>query len=241
VGSKFVGAHGLSNASASQHADHPYEVTGVLAPTGTTVDRLVLTSLESVWDVHEGHGAPAEAREITALLVKYATPVAAMQLPRFVNSGTSMQAASPAYEGARLMNLVGAGVDTLRVFALVLMASAALSVFIALTSALEERRYDLGLLRTLGARPAQLFALVAAEGMTLVVAGAILGLVLGHGAAEALGRLLEGPGGWPVTGAAWDPGEAGLLAGVAVLGMVTCLLPALFAYRRDPASMLLRK
>jgi putative ABC transport system permease protein len=240
VGGKFVGAHGLAAGSASQHADHPFQVTGVLAPTGTAIDKLVLTSVESVWEVHAGHGSTGE-REITAMLIKYNTPVAAMQLPRFVNATTSMQAASPAFEGARLMNLVGAGVETLRIFALVLMASAALSVFIALTSALEERRYDLALLRTLGARPAHLFTLVAAEGMTLVVAGAILGLALGHGAAEALGRLLEDSGRWPVTGAAWESGEAWILLGVLAVGAATCLIPAFLAYRRDPAPMLLKR
>lgn len=241
VGATFAGAHGLAQKSASEHADHPYKVTGVLAPTGTAVDRLVLTSLESVWEVHGGHGAPAGGREITALLVRYASPVAALQLPRFVNATTSMQAASPAYEGARLMNLVGAGVDTLRVFALVLMAGAALSVFIALTTALEERRHDLALLRVLGARPSALVALVAAEGMTLVVAGAILGLVLGHGAAQAFGSFLAGPERWPVTGWAWEGGEAWLLLGAVLLGAVTCLLPAYLAYRRDPAALLLRR
>ena len=190
-----------------------YEVTGVLAPTGTAIDRLVLTSAGERLGRARGprlgrgergdHGAADHATR---------TPVAALQLPRLVNATTALQAASPAYEGARLMSLVGAGVETLRIFALVLMASAALSVFIALTSALEERRYDLALLRTLGARPGKLFTLVAVEGMTLVVAGAILGLALGHGAAEALGRVLEGSGRWPVTGLAWEPGEAWLLA-----------------------------
>lgn len=240
VGAKFVGAHGMAEGSAAQHADHPYEVTGVLAPTGTAIDKLVLTSTESVWEVHAGHGSTAEP-EITALLIKYATPVAAMHLPRLVNATTALQAASPAFEGARLMSLVGAGVETLRIFALVLMASAALSVFIALTSALEERRYDLALLRTLGAPPGKLFTLVAVEGMTLVVAGAILGLALGHGAAEVLGRILEGSGRWPVTGLAWESGEAWILAGVLAVGAATCLIPAILAYRRDPALMLLKR
>lgn len=240
VGTRFTGAHGLAVASASTHGDHPFVVTGVLARTGTAIDRLVLTPVESVWHVHEGHGGGGE-REVTALLVKYATPVAALQLPRFVNSTTSLQAASPAYEGARLMSLVGAGVETLRVFALVLIASAALSVLAALTSALEERRYDLALLRTLGARPAHLLALVVAEGMTLGVAGAILGLALGHGAAEALGRVFEASGRWPVTGLDWAPGEGWLLLGVLGVGAAACLIPAILAYRRDPASMLVKR
>jgi putative ABC transport system permease protein len=240
VGAKFTGSHGISAESTSGHGDHPFVVTGVLERTGTAVDRLVLTPVESVWHMHEGHGGGGP-REITALLVKYATPVAALQMPRFVNASTSLQAASPAYEGARLMSLVGAGVDTLRIFALVLMASAALSVLIALTTALEERRYDLALLRTLGARPSKLVALVVAEGMTLGVAGAILGLALGHGAAEVLGRFFEASGRWPVTGFSWEEGEAALLAGVLAVSAATCLIPALLAYRRDPASMLLKR
>ncbi len=241
VGAKLVGSHGLAAASATDHGEHPYEVVGVLAPTGTAVDRLVLTSLESVWHVHEGHGSPGGEREITALLIRFATPLAAAMLPRQINATTALQAASPAYESARLLSLVGAGTEALRAFAMILMASAALSVFIALTSALEERRYDLALLRVLGARPAKLFALVAAEGVTLVAAGTILGFVLGHGAVEMAGQVLAQSNPWPVTGFAWTAAEAGIIAGVLVAGAATCLVPAILAYRRDPAATLLRR
>jgi putative ABC transport system permease protein len=152
-----------------------------------------------------------------------------------------MQAASPAYETARLMSLVGVGVDALSAFAAVLMASAALSIFIALTSALQERRRDLALLRTLGASPAKLFALVAAEGMTLVGAGVILGLALGHGAADVMGRWLARSQAWSVTGFAWEPAEGLLVLFVLAVGAVTCLIPAIQAYRRDPATVLLEQ
>ena len=124
-----------------------------------------------------------------------------------------MQAAAPAYEMARLMNLVGVGVDVLRVFAVVLMVTAALSMFVALMSALQERRYDLALLRTLGARPATLFALLAAEGVTLVIAGVILGWVLGHAAAEALGSWIARSNPWSITGFAWVPAEGWVARG----------------------------
>jgi putative ABC transport system permease protein len=240
-GATFHGSHGLAE-SGSAHADHPYRVVGVLAPTGTVADRLVLTPLESVWEVHGAHGSvPPEAREITALLVRYRTPIAAALLPRRINAMTAMQAASPAYETARLMSLVGVGVEALRAFAAVLMASAALSIFIALTSALQERRRDLALLRTLGASPGSLFALIAAEGMTLVGAGAILGLALGHGVAEAAGRWLSRSQAWSVTGLAWDPAEGLLVLLVLAVGAATCLIPAIQAYRRDPATVLLEQ
>jgi putative ABC transport system permease protein len=238
LGAQLTGSHGLAQAGPA-HADHPYTVTGILAPTGTVIDRLVITSVESVWHVHE-HNAAAPP-EITALLIRYATPLAAAMLPRAVNATTAMQAASPAYEGARLMNLVGVGVETLRWFAIVLVASAALSLFVALTSALQERRYDLALLRTLGARPASLAALTLVEGVTLLVAGVILGSALGHGATHVLGLWLASSGSWPLTGLVWVAGEAVLAATVLALGALTCLVPAAQAYLSDPASLLSKR
>jgi putative ABC transport system permease protein len=247
AGDKFAGSHGLAETGPA-HAAHPYEVVGILAPTGTVVDRLVLTPLESVWEVHaerepgakEGEHHDDADKEITSLLIKYRTPLAAAILPRQINSNTAMQAASPAYESAKLMNLIGVGVDALRILAVVLMVTAALSVFVALMSALQERRYDLALLRTLGARPGTLFALLAAEGVTLVVAGVILGLVLGHAAAEALGRWIARSNPWSITGFAWVGAEAGVIAVVLLAGVATSLLPAVQAYRRDPAILLKR-
>lgn len=248
VGAKITGSHGVAQAGPA-HDDHPYTVVGILEPTGAVLDRLVLTSVESVWDVHSGHepaparsgAAQGDRREVTALLLRYATPLAAAMLPRLVNSTTAMQAASPAYESAKLLDLVGVGVQTLRAFAIILMASAALSVFVALTSALQERRYDLALLRTLGARPVSLAALSLAEGVTLLVSGVILGLALGHAAVHGLGLWLAQSGSWPLTGLAWAPGETALVGAVFGLGALTCLVPAAQAYLSDPATLLAKR
>lgn len=244
AGAQVTGSHGLAAGGGASHTAHPYKIVGVLAPTGTVIDRLVVTSLESVWEVHEQHHAQGKdddtGKDITALLIRYRTPLAAATLPRLINSTTMMQAASPAYETARLMNLAGVGIDAMRVFAIVLMVTAAVSMFVALMSALQERRYDLALLRTLGARPATLFALLAAEGVTLVVAGVILGLALGHAATEALGNWIARTNPWSITGLAWDPAEAWVVLAVLAAGALTCLLPAIQAYRRDPAILLRR-
>ncbi len=237
-GSTFPGTHGLAEGGAAHAED--YAVVGVLAPTGTVIDRLIVTPLESVWETHGGANGTGAAGDITALLVRYRTPLAAAVLPRRINTTTTLQAASPAYENARLMSLVGVGLDTMRAFAMILLATAAISVFVTLTSALQERRYDLALLRTLGARPASLFALVAAEGVTLVVAGVILGFGLGHAAAEVLGRWLYATRSWSITGLAWEPAEATVALAVIAAGVATSLIPALQAYRRDPAILLKR-
>ena len=87
------------------------------------------------------------------LLVQYATPLAAVSLPRKINAETNLQAASPAYESARLFRMIGVGADVIRAFGGVVLATAALSLFIALYHALNERAYDIAVLRTLGARP----------------------------------------------------------------------------------------
>ena len=237
AGAKFAGAHGLGEGG-DEHEKEPYQVVGVLAPTGTVLDRLVLTSVESVWEVHE-HGAPASAqKEITALLVRYASPLAAATLPRMVNSGSSLQAASPAYESARLFRMIGVGVDVLRAFGVILMLAAGLSVFIALLNALEERRYDLAIMRMLGATPARLMGLMLLEGCVLALAGGLAGIALGHLLTEALGAVLRQAQQAAVTGWMWSSNEWWLLAATLGVGVVAALIPAWLAYRSDVAPVL---
>lgn len=237
VGAKFAGAHGLGEGG-DEHENEPYQVVGVLAPTGTVIDRLVLTSVESVWQVHE-HGASTGApKELTALLIQYASPLAAATLPRMVNANSSLQAASPAYESARLFRMIGVGVDVLRAFGVVLMLAAGLSVFIALLNALEERRYDLAVMRMLGATPARLMGLMLLEGSFLAVAGGIAGLGLGHLLTEALGAALRQAQQAAVTGWAWSDQEWWLLAASLGVGILAALIPAWRAYRSDVAPVL---
>ena len=154
------------------HGDSVYTVVGVLKPTGTVLDRWCSSNPESVWFVHEGNITDPEElkviaaeRQVTVLLVQYATPLAAVSLPRKINTETNMQAASPAYETARLFRMiVGVGADVIRAFGGVVLATAALSLFIALYHALNERAYDIAVLRTLGARPASIATHAAARG-----------------------------------------------------------------------------
>jgi putative ABC transport system permease protein len=246
VGGTFVGAHGIGG-EGDEHANAPYTVVGILEKTGSVMDRLVLTGIESVWQVHEEHQGPQdesdrkaleEAREVTVLLVQYASPLAAVSLPRQINSQSELQAASPAYETARLFRIVGVGVEALRAFAVVLIFAAALSVFIALYTALEERRYDLAVMRALGGSPGKLFGLLMAEGVVLALLGGVIGLALGHVLAAVLGAWLEAQQQYPVTGLEWRPEELWVLAVAFGVGMIAALLPAWRAYRTDVSRTL---
>jgi len=248
VGSKFVGSHGFAEGG-DEHGDFPYTVVGVLKPTGTVLDRLVLANVESVWFVHVHPGKHDDPKavlaqlredeqEITALLIQYATPIAAATLPRMINSTSVLQAASPAYESARLFRMLGVGIEVLRAFALVLVAAAGLSIFIALYNAMEERRYDLAVMRMLGASPEKLMRLVLVEAVALAIAGAVIGLALGHLLTEVVGGMLAAEQQPAVTGAAWLASEWWLVALAAGVGLVAGLVPAWRAYRTDIATTL---
>jgi putative ABC transport system permease protein len=243
VGATFSGAHGL-DAGGDPHADKPYTVVGVLERTGSVLDRLAVTSLESVWAVHEhadGITDPKMAqaeREVTAVLIRYASPIAVAMFPRYVNANSTLQAASPAYETARLFSIIGVATDVIRVFALLLIAAAGLSVFIALYQALEERRYDLAIMRTLGASARRVMGLLLFEALLLSTLGTLAGLALGHAATQAVGSLFREARQIDVTGWTWLPEETLIVAVAIVVGVLAAVIPAWRAYRTDIARTL---
>jgi putative ABC transport system permease protein len=228
AGSRFRGVHGLA-AGGPEHEEAEYTVAGVLAPTGTVLDRLVLTSLESVWFVHEGDTVDAaEAavlaaeRAVTAVLVSYASPLAAAVLPRQVNAEPQWMAAVPATELARLFALLGVAIDVVRAFAIVLFAAAMLALFVALTNALEERRYDFAVLRLLGAGPLRLAALMLGQAWALALVAIGAGVALAASAMFGVGRWLERARSFPLGGFEVDAPTLAVIAlalGVATLAV----------------------
>jgi putative ABC transport system permease protein len=240
VGDRFAGSHGLAEGGGA-HGEHLFEVVGVLANSGSVLDRLVLTDIASVWEVHgDHHGAQAEdePREITLALVRYRSPLAAVMLPRWVNAQDGLQAAAPALETARLMRLVGAGTEVLRGFGIVLLVAAGLSVWVALLHAVRARQGDLAMLRMLGAPARRVAALIALEALLLAGLATVLGLAAGHGLVAVLERLLAerqslrlGPLGW--SEAEW---LVPLLAGG--LALLAAAWPAWRAYRLDVTTLL---
>lgn len=177
---------------------------------------------------------------MTALLVRYASPLAAASLPREINDNPYLQAASPAFETARLVSMLGVGIDAIRAFAVILILSAALSVFVALYTALRERRHELAIMRTLGASRMKLFWLVQLEGVLLALIGAVVGIVLGHVAVELLGQSMAQARQMGVTGLIWLPQEWFLFLLAIIVGSIASLIPSLRAYRVDIASTLAR-
>ncbi|MEM9077322.1 MAG: FtsX-like permease family protein [Bacteroidota bacterium] len=211
LGDTFVGSHGLVNDGGEAHDEHPYEVVGILRPTGSVVDQLLISNLESVWEAHDhgdheehqdenhndehenhDHGEDGnhehdehqheadEDLEITSLLIKFKSPLGMVQLPRFINENTPVQAALPGFEIQRLMGLLGSGATTINGIALAILLVSGLSIFISLLKTIRERRQELALLRTYGFQTRQLLGLVLLEGVFLAVLGFAIGWLLGR-------------------------------------------------------------
>ena len=245
VGDSFAGSHGLGGGGHA-HGQTPYAVTGVLAPSGSVMDRLILTPTESVWRVHEKDTALdaadqkilEEEREVTLALIQYRSPLAAVTFPRFINTTTDMQAAAPAVEISRLLGLIGIGADVLRAFAAVLLLTAGVSVFIALWSAVRERRADLALLRMLGAAPRQLAALLWCEALWLALLAMLLGLALGQGVAALLAVALDVDKSISLAALNWPVALLAVPALALGVAVASALLPTWEAYRVSVLELL---
>lgn len=256
LGQKFTGSHGLeAEDGQDQGHDHaPFRVVGILAPSGGVTDRLILTSVESVWQVHgiEAHhddddhdhahdtGPDALEPELTALLVTYRSAAGALRIPTMINRQSALQAAVPATETARLIDLVGASIAGTRIFAWLLAATGGLAILVALVGMVRSREGDLALLRVMGASRAAVFGTVMLEGVITALAGALIGWLGAHAliaAARASIPTLAALGFQPFQVL---PQELGLVLGVAGIGALAALVPALRVYRLDPARVLAR-
>jgi putative ABC transport system permease protein len=273
IGDHFSGAHGLAEGGHT-HNDHHYTVVGILKPTASVLDNLILTQVESVWIMHheeeEGeveehdhdhhevgehdhnhhHGpenpsklvssveAGDSTKEITSMLIQYRSPMGAIQMPRLVNGQSSLQAASPAFETARLFSIIGIGADVILVFAYVLIFISALSIFIALYNSLKERRYDMAIMRSMGATRSRLLWMMLLEGIVLTFIGCVVGFAIGHGVIIALTSWVADAQKIGITGYTVYQEEGYILVGSLLLGIVCSLIPAIQAYRTDISKVL---
>ncbi|MBV2263302.1 MAG: ABC transporter permease [Thauera sp.] len=259
LGERIVLSHGSGAGEGgprfADHADKPFTVVGILAPSATPLDRAVLVSLEGLEAIHvDWHGgapipglkiAPEHVRKfdlrpksVTAVLVGLHSRTAVFRVQRQINThaGEPLTAILPGATLQQLWDLVGiAERALLAVSALVVMVGLAGMVAVVLAS-LGERRRELAILRALGASPRTVFALLALESLLLAVAGIALGLALLYGAGAALAPWLAAQHGlqlslgWPAAS------EWRLLGAVLAASLVASLLPALRAYRQSLAD-----
>jgi len=257
IGQSIVLSHGagIDGTSFADHADKPFRIVGILARSGTPVDRALLVSLEGLEAIHvdwQG-GAPIPGlsiapehvrkfdlspKSVTAALVGLKSRVAVFGTQRRINTFADepLTAILPGATLQELWNLVSiAERALLAVSGLVVVVGLAGLVAVVVTS-LGERRRELAILRALGASPAQVFALLALESLALAAAGIAIGLALVYGATAFAAPWLQAEFGVVTRARLPSATEWMLLGGVLGASLLASLVPALRAYRYSLAD-----
>lgn len=234
IGSTFYSSHGLTDTT-DVHRDKVFTVVGVFESTSTVIDNLLLTGIESVWGVHEGH--ENADKEITAMLLKKRTPMAIMTLPNFLKE-TNMQVALPSIEINRLNQQFGIGADALRAIAMLIMALSFASIFISVFENMHARRYELALMRTMGGTPGSLYKLLLLEGGLLSACGAILGLLISRLGLFVLASAVENKFKYDLSDMGLLTDEIYLALAATFVGLLAAALPAFKALRMDISKTL---
>ena len=253
LGDSIVLAHGVSQVSLTKHDDKPFRVSGILARTGTPVDRTLHISLGGIEALHVDwkNGVPAQAsgrisaetarelslqpKAITAVLLGLNSKIATFALQRQINeySGEPLQAILPGVALQELWSLMGTAEKALFVVSLFVVLTGLIGMLTAILTSLNERRREMAILRSVGARPWHIASLLVLEAFSLACAGVLLGLLLLYlGIAASQGYVqanyglylplsLPGSYEWSLLGA--------ILAAALLMGSV----PAWRAYRQS--------
>lgn len=250
IGERIALSHGLEHDGHDAHEDKPVTVVGILAPTGTPVDRSVFVSLETITALHLDWAAGArlpglsiaaehvrkfdlQPKEISAALIGLKNRAEVFRVQRFING----------FRDEPLMAVMpGVALDELwRTLAAVersLFAISALVVLIGLAgltatmlAGLDQRRRELAILRALGAGPGEIFTMLLAEGLLVTMLGVLLGCALLALGIAALAPLLQARFGVPVTLRPPSANEFGLLLAIVGTGLLASLAPGYRAWR----------
>ena len=174
-------------------------------------------------------------KQITSLLLQFKNnkSIQALNFQRNLNENTDMQAATPALELNRLFEMMGVGENALKVLAFLIVFVSGLSIFIALFNSLKERRYELALMRVMGAGKGKLFLLIILEGLLLSFMGFAVGIAMSHGAMQVLAKYMSESYRYSFTGWTWLSEEWYLLGGALLIGFIAAIIPAFNAYKTD--------
>ena len=308
IGDTFFSSHGFASDGINEHEHGEFKVVGILEPTGSVIDQLILTNTESVWEVHnhEGHEHEEEAapksepekkddheghnhddheghdhsedannhddhahdehdhsahdhashtpqtsstienllvkeeEAITALLVKFKnnkSPVA-LNMGRGINEDSNLQSASPAIEMNRLYDNMSLGEQFIRNLAGIIIFVSGLSVFISLFNSLRDRKYELSLMRVMGASRWTLFTLIILEGLILAVLGYIIGIAVSHIGMSIFAGYMQDEYHYSFSGGIFLPEEIQLFFGALLIGFIAAAIPAFQAFKTDISETL---
>ncbi|MFA7243533.1 MAG: FtsX-like permease family protein [Sulfuricellaceae bacterium] len=255
LGDKIVLSHGMGDEGLAEHGDKPFTVVGVLARTGTPVDRTIHVNLEAITAIHldwqggaplPGFSIPGQyvqkfdltPKEITAALIGLKSRAAVFKIQRHVNeyAGEPLLAVLPGVALDELWQVVGVAERTLLAVSSMVVAVGLAGLIAVILASLNERRRELAILRSVGARPEDVFLLLTIEGLFVTVLGSLLGVALLSILTAVVGPLLQAHYGLVIHTRFVSLAELKLLGIVVIVGLLASLAPGYRAYRLSLAD-----
>lgn len=255
AGDQIALNHGMEVGALTDHGDKPFVVTGILKRTGTPVDRTVHVSLEALEAIHlewqagsrmPGLNIPPEyvrkfdlrPKNVTAVLVGLKSRAAVFRMQRYIADykNEPLLAVLPGVALDQLWQVVGVIERTLLLISGMVVLVGLCGLVAVVLAGLNERRRELAILRSVGAQPSDIFAMLVMEGLALTIIGSAVGVLLLSLASVALGPMIEAQYGLAIQSILLAPEELPLLAAVIGVGLLASLVPGYRAYRLSLAD-----
>ncbi|HCH2419076.1 TPA: ABC transporter permease [Vibrio parahaemolyticus] len=251
IGSEIIIAHGISDVGCSRHDKLPFKVVGILAPTGTPVDKTVHVSLEAIEAIHVGweNGARLgptpdakvlqerdfQPKQITAMLVGLKSRIQTFALQRQINNYPKepLSAIMPGVALHELWGMMSVAEQALMAVSGFVVIAGLLGMLSSLLTSLQERRREMAILRAMGARPRHVFSLLISEASLLTAAGIVTGVLGLYAILALLQPLIQQHYGINLTLSTLSAYEWMLLSFVQCAGIVIGFIPAFRAYRQS--------
>ncbi|WXL26520.1 ABC transporter permease [Ectopseudomonas mendocina] len=256
LGSELVLAHGVATVSLVKHDDKPFTVVGILERTGTPVDRTLHISLAGMEALHIDwqNGMPArgaarvsadqarhmdlEPKQITAMMLGLKSKIATFTLQRQINEfrGEPLLAILPGVALQELWSLMGTAEQALFVISLFVVLTGLIGMLTAILTSLNERRREMAILRSVGARPWHIASLLIVEAFALALAGVVLGCALLYLGIAGAQSFVQSNYGLYLPLSLPTPYEWTLLGAILLAALLMGVLPAWRAYRQSLAD-----
>ncbi len=251
IGSEIIIAHGISDVGFSRHDKLPFKVVGILAPTGTPVDKTVHVSLEAIEAIHVGWESGArlgptpdakvlqerdfQPKQITAMLVGLKSRIQTFALQRQINNYPKepLSAIMPGVALHELWGMMSVAEQVLMAVSGFVVIAGLLGMLSSLLTSLQERRREMAILRAMGARPRHVFSLLISEASLLTAAGIVTGVLGLYAILALLQPLIQQHYGINLTLSTLSAYEWMLLSFVQCAGIVIGFIPAFRAYRQS--------
>ncbi|WP_139685440.1 ABC transporter permease [Vibrio tasmaniensis] len=251
IGDHIILAHGISDVAFSRHDNLPFTIVGILAPTGTPVDKTVHVSLEAIEAIHVGwesganlgHTPNAEAlkqrdfqpKQITAMMVGLKSKIQTFALQREINTYRQepLSAIMPGIALHELWGMMAVAEQALLIVSGFVVIAGLLGMLSSLLTSLQERRREMAILRAMGARPRHVFGLLISEASALTFLGITLGVAVLFALIAVVAPIVQQSYGINISISAITPHEWKLLMLVQVAGIIIGFIPAFRAYRQS--------